>query len=472
MRKLLIAILVLALLLLLTVPGVVGMHAEGRYQQMVGQLQASGLRVVRNDYQRDWFGAMAETELELPMPQDAAPQKSPQPLRFVLRSEISHGPFSPTKGVTGDQLIIDSEFLSDGKPLFPTDYPALIQTRISLDGDGRTLIDLPSLDLPGGNGQPEIQFKGVKGEMGFHANYGHLDMDLKLPYLRIDNGQGALFELEGVILDGAYERGVAGLMLGSGGISVSRVEMLSGQVASLEMQGLGAKIVSSAEGELVKGAVRYTLDSVVVNGDSYGPAELDLRVDSLSAPVLGRMQKAMDEMATQNLPHDQRGMAILSVILSSGEEFLRSDPRLVLERLHVKTPEGVIQGRFRLQPIGLEWAEISNIAAILNKLDAETELQMPEPLFHALFEQQARQVVMMQVEQQRMLGKDVATPDFEQLEAQVAAMADQQLESLLQQEVLVRKGGDIATLANLKDGLLTVNGKSLPLPILAPPPAQ
>jgi len=472
MRKLLMVILVLAALLLLTVPGVVGMHAQGRYQQMVGQLQASGLRVVRNDYQRDWFGATAETELELPMPQDAAPQKSPQPLRFVLRSEISHGPFFPAQGVTGDQLIIDSEFLSGGKPLFPADYPALIQTRISLDGNGRTLIDLPPLDLPGRNGQPAIQFKGAKGEMGFRADYGHLAMDLKLPYLRIDNGQGALFELEGAIMDGAYERGAAGLMLGSGGVTVSRVEMLSGQVASLELQGLGAKIESSAEGDLVKGAVHYTVDSVVTNGDSYGPAELDLRVDHLSAPVLGRMQKAMDEMASQNLPPEQQGMALLSVMMSSGEEFLRSDPRLVLERLYVQTPEGTIEGRFKLQPIGLEWAEISNISAILNKLDAEAELQMPEPLFRALFEQQARQVVMMQVEQQRMLGKDVATPDFAQLESQVAAMADQQLEALLQQEVLVRKGSDIATVATLRNGLLTVNGKSLPLPILGPPPTQ
>ena len=472
MRKLLIVILVLAALLLLTVPGVVGMHAEGQYQQMVGQLQASGLRVVRNDYQRDWFGATAETELELPMPQDAAPQKSPQPLRFVLRSEISHGPFSPAQGVTGDQLIVDSEFLSDGKPLFPADYPALIQTRISLDGNGRTLIDLPPLELPGRHGQPAIQFKGAKGEMGFGADHGHLAMDLKLPYLRIDNGQGALFELEGAILDGAYERGVAGLMLGSGEVSIRRVGMLSGQVASLELRQLRAKVESSGAGERVQGAVRYTVDSVVVNGDSYGPAELDLRVDSLSAPVLGRMQKAMDEMAGQNLPPEQQGMALLSVMMSSGEEFLRSDPRLVLERLYVKTPEGTIEGRFKLQPIGLEWAEISNIGAILNKLDAEAELQMPEALFRAMFEQQARQMVMMQVEQQRMLGKDVATPDFEQLESQVAALADQQLEGLLQQEVLVRKGDDIATVATLRNGLLTVNGKSLPLPILGPPPVQ
>ena len=43
-------------------------------------------------------------------------------------------------------------------------------------------------------------------------------------------------------------------------------------------------------------------------------------------------------------------------------------------------------------------------------------------------------------------------------------MAGQQLEFFLQQELAKRDGANIATKAKLVDGLLSVNGKTIPLP--------
>lgn len=473
MRKLLIALLVLVGLLLLAVPAVVGMHAEVRYKEMVGQLEMSGFRVIRHDYQRGWFDATAETDLELPVPQmpDPTQQQQPKPVGFTLRSDIAHGPFS--QGVTGEQLLIDSQILSQGKPLFPADYPALIQTKVSLDGEGRTLIDLPAIDLPAREGHPAISFQGAKGEMEFRTDNGRMAMNLELPSLQLSSGQQAGFVLEGMSLTGDYTRSSEGLMLGTGDMKARRIGMASATgITGVEIRNLDIEVESAIEAKLVNGRMRYRLDSIKVAEDNFGPIDVELQMDNLSALALAQIQQGMDELGQQQLPPQQRGMAAMGVMLNNGPVLLKDDPRFAIKRLHVQTPDGVIDGSLKVQPVGLEWAEIANMPAILNKLEAEAELQMPERLFLAMFKQQARQVVMMQIEQQRMLGEEVAEPDPEQMEVHIENMARQQLDGLLQQEILVRKGEDIATVASLRNGLLTVNGKSLPLPIMQPPPGQ
>lgn len=473
MRKFLILILILAGLLLLAVPAVVGMQTEQRYREMVGQLEMSGFRVTRHDYRRGWFDATAETDLELPVPDPGQQAASPNPVGFTLHSDITHGAFLFSGGEHGGELVIDTEILSQGKPLFPADYPAIIQTRVGLDGEGRTLIDLPAIELSATEGHPAISFQGAKGTLAFRADNSRLAMDVTMPHLQLDKGHQAGFELEGVSLNGDYVRGIEGLMLGATAMQAKRIEMSSAAGGpQLKMQNLDVRGESLAQAGLIKGNIHYALDSMLVDGNTYGPIEVDVQVGNLSPVALAQIQQAMDELAGQQLPPQQRGMAVMGVLLNNGPELLKSNPRFAIERLHVQTPDGVIEGVFQVQPVGLEWAEISNMAAILNKLEAKAELQMPEPLFLALFEQQARQALVMQIQQQRMLGENVPEPDPEQMAARVAALAQQQLDGLLQQEILVRKGTDISTAASLRSGLLTVNGKSLPLPVLAPPTAH
>lgn len=473
MRKLLVTILILLALLLLSIPSVVGRQAEAQYQVLVTQMQMSGLRVVRNEYQRGWFGATAETELELTLPQGKdGHQTLEQPLRLVLAHRISHGPFSPEQGLLGDRLVIDTEILSAGRPLFSADNPATIQTRVALDGEGQTLIDLPAVDLPAQKGHPRIQFQGAKGDIAFSMDQGPVVVDMDMPYLQIDNRQQALLEVGNLSLDGEYWRDASGLMLGHGGLVIRHMAARSqGDVGHMEIRDLQIGVESSAEEGMVKGGINYRIASMEVEGNAYGPLNLDLRLANFSAPVLARVQQAMEEMGAQGLSPDQQGMAVVSVLMGNGAEFLQGDPRFSIERLYVETPDGVIEGRFDLQPVGLEWEEISRLDVVMNKLRAEASLRMPEVSFRGLFAQQARQALMMQLEQRRLQGAEMPALSPEQMDAQVAAMAEQQLQALLQQQVLVRTERGVETVASLDDGLLTVNGKTIPLgAMMAPPP--
>ena len=53
-----------------------------------------------------------------------------------------------------------------------------------------------------------------------------------------------------------------------------------------------------------------------------------------------------------------------------------------------------------------------------------------------------------------------------ELQEMVEAAATEQLDQLLVQGLVEREGSDIATVASLSNGLLTVNGKTVPLTML------
>ena len=254
MKKIILIILILVALVLLAAPGVVGMQAEERYQALIAEFQKNGFKVVRNDYQRGWLQASAETELELATPElpDGA---LPKTLSFVLRNQITHGPYSPGQGIVPALAMIDTDLLPGGEPLFPASDSAAIHTRIGLDGSGQVLIDFPALERPLQNGAPAIVFKGAKGSIAFSAGYDKVTLDFKLPYLRIDEDGDSGIEISGISLDSKADRGAAGLMLGSGSIVIDRIQARprSGG-AALDVKKLLIDANTSAVGEMVKGA--------------------------------------------------------------------------------------------------------------------------------------------------------------------------------------------------------------------------
>jgi uncharacterized protein YdgA (DUF945 family) len=95
----------------------------------------------------------------------------------------------------------------------------------------------------------------------------------------------------------------------------------------------------------------------------------------------------------------------------------------------------------------------------MEKLAAEASLRIPEKLFRRLLGQQIR-LQIAQLQQAEKISTDLTA---EQLDKLVADQVDGQLQQLVRQGVLERDGEYLATVARFSDGLLTVNGKTIPL---------
>jgi uncharacterized protein YdgA (DUF945 family) len=468
MKKFFVLLVILAVCVLMA-PGIIGFQAEDQYQELLSQIETSGFEVVDNNYQRGWFDSTAETKFKFPLGKTpgAAEQGVPEEVGFTLRSEIIHGPLSPDGGFGVAQ--IRTHVITDGEVLFPQQTGGLLKTNIDMQGNGVAVLDVPSVETEQEAGGSSLRFEGLTGDVKFNAQFNDIRLDLAMPRLTVSGDRGQQFEIESVALESSSKEGLAGLMLGQGEFTIGHIAVSNpNDSAVVDIDSFKLTAESREDGDNILFSIVYALESVTVNEQRYGPAEIHVSAANLAADVLAKMQREIEEINRQKLPESQRGMALMGTLLNSGAGLLKNDPLLAIDKLQIETPDGTIQGEFSVQSRGLSIEEISNTAVALNKLEVEASFRMPEVLLAALLENQSRTEVRSRIALRRQMGEEVEEPSAEELEEYVRSMTAQKLNGLIQQQLLVRDGQYLTSVGGLSGGLLTVNGKTIALPTEQP----
>jgi len=457
MKKILVLFLIVAALLL-AAPGVIGNRAEGQYRMLVDRLERSGLNVERQAYRQGWFGAKADTVFRAQIPVSGT-GAGREELRFTLRSDISHGPLT-LEGL--GLAAIDSRILIAGEDIFPGLEGAPIRTLIGLDGKVQTHLGPASAEKSLDGGDSVVRFQDLSGDIRFDLTGERTTAKFLLPAMSIEAGGESVLTLNEAVVEYEAWRGASGLMLGGGSFSLQQLRIDDMKTdRQLLLSGLGIEVESREESQLIAGLANYRLESLRLEDRVYGPGQLKVELGRLPAPVLVRIQQAVEDFQRNPMSEAEQGMALMSLFLSSGPKLLARDPYFLLQPVWLETPDGRVEADFSLHPVGLRWNELSNIGVVLNKLEVDTSLRIPEKLLLQLLEQNAR----ARLEQQNLAekrGDPPLTPD--QLTSLSRSEADSRLELWLSQEFLKREGRDILTMARLSGGSLTVNGKSIPLP--------
>ena len=466
MKKLFaIALIVVALVLL--VPGVIGYQAEARYQELVDELAGAGFQVTDNQYRRGWFGAEAVTEFRLlaPLAVDAG-ATVPEAIRFVVRSQVSHGPLT-SQGVGLAE--IDSIIEVDGEPLLGDNPAAPIITMIAIDGTGHTRIQIAERELVQQPDEPAVRFLGMTGSIDFDLEAEKARFRFQSPGIRVQRDDRVLVEVTAISLDSQTWRGQSGLMLGKGQFSVDRIVANDPDLGDeVELQGLMLQADSSEGGErsdLVTVAVEYHLKSLKLQGQEYTDGLLRLELDRLYAPVLVQIQKTTEQIQSQQLSEAETGLAMMSLLMNRAPDLLKRNPSITLQPIRLTTPSGLAEAGLSLQSRGLTMADFSNQQALLHKIEAKASLRLPETLFQRFLLQQNRvQLEQQLVASQQPQGEEPEEVDQENLNEMAVRITDEQLKQWLEQGLVRREGTDITTQVTLAGGRLTVNGKEIPLP--------
>jgi uncharacterized protein YdgA (DUF945 family) len=457
MKKLAILLIILIVALFVT-PGIIGFKVQSRHQEVVARMQQGGLEVVSDNYRRGWFGSSAEVKFKLAMPSGV----KGAPAEFTMLNEIVHGPLSPDGGLA--LAAMDTSFKVDDKALFPGDENRVLRTNVGFDGNGKTLIAIPALKLADKPGRPEIQFSGADGSVQFDTSLSQLEVDLKMPELWVAGEKGETLKLSEVEIKSDSKSGLFSLFLGNGKFKIKQIEFNNPKKeVALKIDAIDiSNDTRESDGKLTIG-INYSVDAVAVNNVIYGPAKFEMEFDNISAEVTAKLQKEMQEMRALNLTKEQESMAMLNLLMGVGPDLLQANPKMAVKRLFVKTPDGDIDGTLSVASDGLQWKDIGDFRTVLQKLEADAAISMPEKVFKAIVEMQAKAALMRQIEQRKQLGHEIAAPSKEEMDNLSQEMASQQLEFLLQQEFVKQDGAIISTQAKLGDGLLSVNGKTIPL---------
>lgn len=458
MKKIAILFAVLVVLLFVT-PGLIGFKVQSKHQEIIDGMQQNGLEVVSNEYQRGWFGSHAKTVFRLAMPSGVKGKS----FAFTMLNDIVHGPLSPDGGLA--LASIGTSFLIDDKALFPEKENEVLRTRIGLDGMGNTQIVIPALKLAGKPGKPEIQFSGAEGSLSFDTGMTQIDVDLKMPGLWVGGEKGESLKFTEATLNSNSKAGLFGMFLGNGEFKVKQIDFnnpknnIAIKIDAINFSG----DTSEEEGRLTF-AADYSVDQVTLKDAVYGPAQFEMSLENISADAAAKLRDGMREVRKQGLSQEEENLAIMGLLAGAGPELLQADPKLSIKRLFVKTPDGDIDGSLSVAANDLQWGEIGNPRALLKKIVADAAISLPEKLLVAMMEMQAKVTLVQQIDMRSKMGQAVEVPSDEELDTLGKEMAKHQLEFLLQQGMLKRDGTDISSQAMLNDGLLSVNGKTVPLP--------
>ncbi len=455
MRRAILFSLPILLIGLSTLPWYAGQRAQGQYADLLHGLERRGARVVENRYRQGWLTSEAVTVLAY----DSPPARADWP-QLRLRSHIRHGPLG-LKALAKGRLELLSAHADTylellGADQAPRPQSTRLSMRVGLRGDAR-LRFLPTPvqgvlpDLRG-----ELQLDAALERVHGSLTLGPFDYtDVTGLHLR----QGAL----DIALDST--RGAAGLHLGGSHLELAGLSVQSQDWPSaLRIDGLSLDTELGVEQGTVWTTADYRIKRIGFDGDRFENAQLRLRLGGLSAAVLGRLSGSLDELAAEHADGGRKAFALFGLVMGNLRRLLEGGPHLRLERLHLDTPEGPLDATLELGFSGMAADQMLDARRWLESLSASGRLELPEALLQQLLRARARHELRRLYRIRKQLDAGFRIPEPARQTAQGVERARDQIDTLLRQEFAVRDAGQLRTRFRLTAGLLSINGKTVPLP--------
>jgi uncharacterized protein YdgA (DUF945 family) len=204
---------------------------------------------------------------------------------------------------------------------------------------------------------------------------------------------------------------------------------------------------SPVKGEFIDGVVKSTAGELLVAQQNYGPAHFDMAVKHMHGRSMIKLQKAMAGINRAGQAASDP-MAAMQPLLASAIEVLAHEPELVIDRLSFTTPDGEVLIKANARFAGVTPDDASNMMALTQKLEASTDITVPEAL----------------------LAQFGATPVSIDAASAQAQKRDQHIARLVEQGYVIREGAMLKSRITYQGGQLTVNGFPFdPMSAMQPP---
>lgn len=445
-----IAAAVVVLVLVLVGPGLLGRAAHARIDQGIDEFgeRVPYLRVVEHSWTPGWFTSGLAVTLEF-IPAGLGPQAatagfaSLPPMRFTVRSDLLHGPLLGTSGIglvrIRSHVVLEDEIRAKLVELLGTDEPVHLTTRLglfggvslTLAGEGRTV------KVEGSGANPSTiawdEFKLVLSGGSGGKSYGVAG---RQPRIELSDAAGSNHMLlTGLRLEGDGRRVTQDLYDGKMLLAIGSLRVEKGQDAPVEVSDVRYDVASIAEGDYFKyvfrlgtGAVQYAaLDAA---GLKLRQVHYDFTLRHLHVPTLQTMMAGIREVSARaGDDPEQRQAQVMELLRGQGAALLAHNPELLIDRIGIVTPEGdlVLKGSIRL--VGTSEADVSaGMAGLVPRIAAELDL-------------------------------DTVQAVVEKFPNGAAAVG-----MGISNGFLKREGAKLSSHIEFRDGVLSVNGKAVPLP--------
>jgi uncharacterized protein YdgA (DUF945 family) len=476
MKKLTGLIIILAVLILGGYYGM-GVLTERTIKQNVEIInQSNGLEADIGQYDRGWFCSKAQVKWRLHIPErlvkDANGNSQTVPAQdYTVETPIKiyHGPF-----IFADKsLRFGLGFAKTVLPL-PDQYNQQFDTMFSKDSNKPQLdlsifinylnhsnleLTLPTFKLIAKDGHGTFEWSGMRTTTSLSSNLEKVDGEIVIDGMNLAKDDNKI-TLSKVTSEYNLHKTPSGLYLGEASITVPSFEILNKDIKIFAISDFYLSSSSDIKDNLFSTHFELELSSLIANGQTYGPGQLEMSLRNIDADVLAKINQKASAM--QRGTDTERQQAMLSLLpelpklFSQGAEF-------EVTKLNFKLPEGTIDGSLL---VSLPKGNNANPFELIQKVQGKAKLRVPALVVKQMLQQSIAQQMNKQPELQQELIKQlqgvqpqnnpITVPTPEQL---AAMQADKQLESLKQKGVITVDGTDYLIEVNLDQGKFAVNGK-------------
>lgn len=435
MKKSVVAILVLLAVVVLISPAIVGRLAERSMDENIewAARESGEVTVTSESFDRGWFSSAGQHRIEL---QDGellnALQVMAGPLDpadlpvLIVKTRLDHGliplgslgreggSLAPGLGSAVSTLVLE---LPDGETF---EIPGTIYSKVALNG----ALQSNYLLAAGTHEQADTSasWGDVDIEVTSNPSTGHVLFAGSVDSVTIvDSSQTVT--LGAFSIAGDQRPTDYGFSVGEVSYAIDGATVQSGTAAPAGLKSLSADVTTELVGDRVNGNIRIGLATETMPDVGNVTVETGIRISGVAAAALGGMQQSISDMTPSQEPA-QLYLAIeddLRAMFASGFE-------VTVEQLDVGVPQGVVSARMHFDidatdPDSFDWT------SLLTGTRASVDISVPESMLDTILETNPQAGV-------------------------VVGMG------------YLLKNGDVYEMkAELKKGLLTINGAPMPLPL-------
>lgn len=446
--------LVALAVVVLVSPGIVGMLAERNLRSSITRVEHDndGLVVTEERFERGWFTAAGRHRIELTErvfeTADIAPNDQPGSdgsAALIVDTRIDHGlvpvtsmardagSLQPALASTISTLSLE---LGDGPAgeMQVVELPGHLYSRIGLTGATDSRYELAAGSF--GHEDVELEWRGADLRFSIDAGGSELDYRGRIePLAWTRSGHASSI---GVIeFEGDQQKTAYGFSTGEVSLRVQDAALASAVAGSA---GGFAKLALDARNELaderVDGHSSIDVEQLRLPGLGAVDLGLDVSVAGLDAPSLQRIRDTL--AAARDAGELDGAGGVYPRIEDDLQSLLAAGARLTVERFVLAMPQGDVHATLALDLPATRQSPEFSWPALLLALKASADLRVPAALL------------------------DLAE-----------ALNPEQVRMLIATGILQREGDAYVMKAEYAQGLVTVNGAPMPLPLgLFPPPGR
>jgi len=434
-KKSVLALILLAVLIIIVSPGIVGKLAEDTVGENLNwAAQESGELVVTSEgFDRGWFSSEGQHRVEIAngnlrtaMTTAAGDGVDTELPVLLINTHIDHGlipvsslsreegSLAPGLGSAVSTVAID---VGDGEPF---DLPGAIYSKIGLTGDldSHYVVEAGSKMVDGG----EVTWQPSSVNITSNAKAASIRFDGDVGAMTFGNDQQTV-SIDGLSFIGQQAPSSYGFNVGNVELEVGAMTTDAGGMPAGGMQGLSINASSSVDDGVAAAALRMEMKGQTIPGFGDISVNADIGFSDLDATALGALTQKLEGLGGA-LDPDRIMMAADEEI----KDLFAAGLGVGVQQLDVDLPMGTVKMKMTIDVPESDRAAFEWSSLLLNTV-ASLDVRVPEAL------------------------------------VQLASSMNPQTGAIIGMGYLKKEGDVYIMDADLKQGLLTINGAPIPIPM-------